>query len=506
MDEVRMARAVRRDDERSHGAITLCTGKSLCALCAVFAPLVIWTVLLTVPSLPLAVRDQLPSYARNLGSGLFLTAGVLRMATWRMAGDWAVARSALILLTLGTALPSASVLKLFVHDGSVVEQEAPVTRLLLVVPVLLLAIGSRHDRRTRRLTAATFAVFALAVPTVISAVADAPPEGQRHVLLWTGLETLVASGWATLALQTWLGRDEASGPSARNTSRAPALGMVVMAAGEVLKAWSVADAGAPHGLSAGFQLVAAGVAAVTAARGMWAAFHARSHDAEVASKALFETRGRLAEIERAQRERLHDARSAVLGVVGAARLLDGPQSSIDPATLRHMMTDELVRLHHLLEAEAEPMSAFSPAEALRAVVLAHRVNGMDIATSWEAGPAFGLPRATATVLDNLLNNAHKHAPRARVSIACRPAGADIEITVTDDGPGIPACEQVTVLMPGVRGRDARGAGTGLGLYSAARMMSAQGGSLRLESGRPGGTRVTLRLPAAVAVTPHALAG
>jgi signal transduction histidine kinase len=122
---------------------------------------------------------------------------------------------------------------------------------------------------------------------------------------------------------------------------------------------------------------------------------------------------------------------------------------------------------------------------------------------WRGVRALGYPRATATVLDNLLRNTHRHAPGARALVTARTVGSRVEIVVSDDGPGIPSDERDGVLRAGVRGSRARGAGSGFGLYSAARAMTAQGGSLRIGSAPSGGTRVVLRMPAASAR--HAMA-
>ncbi|MFM7735579.1 MAG: ATP-binding protein [Alphaproteobacteria bacterium] len=104
------------------------------------------------------------------------------------------------------------------------------------------------------------------------------------------------------------------------------------------------------------------------------------------------------------------------------------------------------------------------------------------------------------VFSNLLDNAIKHAPGGHVRVAATPvADRRVEITVADDGVGIPSADlpRLTERFYRVdksRGRD-RG-GTGLGLAIVKHIAQAHGGELAIES-RPGaGTTVRVVLPAA----------
>src|SRR6185437_11103539 len=70
------------------------------------------------------------------------------------------------------------------------------------------------------------------------------------------------------------------------------------------------------------------------------------------------------------------------------------------------------------------------------------------------------------VLVNLLTNAHEYCPRgARIEVKARHTGAEVEIDVIDDGPGIPA-EQLEHIFErftrGDAGETQRVGGTGLG--------------------------------------------
>jgi signal transduction histidine kinase len=97
------------------------------------------------------------------------------------------------------------------------------------------------------------------------------------------------------------------------------------------------------------------------------------------------------------------------------------------------------------------------------------------------------------LLGNLLENAAKWAG-SRVEIRVS-AGDTVRVSITDDGPGVPA-EQLGRL--GERGLrlDERKAGSGLGLAIARDVADAYGGVLELARADSGGLAVTARLPAA----------
>jgi anti-sigma regulatory factor (Ser/Thr protein kinase) len=203
----------------------------------------------------------------------------------------------------------------------------------------------------------------------------------------------------------------------------------------------------------------------------------------------------LAEAERDQAQRLHDARSAILGVAGAARLLAHPESSsgIDRQRLQDLVAAELHRLGAILDPGFRSSNRrFRPAEVLEPLILAHRLAGARIQTLITDAWALGRPEATATVVANLLSNVRAHAPGAQIWITVT-AEDSVQIRVEDDGPGIAEGERTLVLQPGVRGSAATAAGNGIGLSAAAQLMADQGGTLALRARNGGGTCVVLTL-------------
>ena len=106
----------------------------------------------------------------------------------------------------------------------------------------------------------------------------------------------------------------------------------------------------------------------------------------------------------------------------------------------------------------------------------------------------------AEVLANLLSNALRHtAPGGNVLLSASRAGEDaVELSVTDDGEGIPVEALPRVFERFYRSDSARSrdrGGSGIGLTIARAITEAHGGALRAESEGLGyGTRVVCTLP------------
>jgi signal transduction histidine kinase len=103
-------------------------------------------------------------------------------------------------------------------------------------------------------------------------------------------------------------------------------------------------------------------------------------------------------------------------------------------------------------------------------------------------------------LANLIDNALKYGQpdgegEPVVTVSAARAGADIELSVADHGPGIPEADRGRVLERFVRLDQSRSKpGFGLGLALAAGVARLHGGQLRLEDNAPG-LRVVIVLPA-----------
>jgi signal transduction histidine kinase len=122
----------------------------------------------------------------------------------------------------------------------------------------------------------------------------------------------------------------------------------------------------------------------------------------------------------------------------------------------------------------------------------------------DALPALrGDPDATRQVIDNLVENARKHAPGAAIAIdvesVAGPDGPALRIEVADQGDGIDAADVPHLFDPFFRGRRARDGqvpGSGLGLSVVKRLVEAQHGTVAVRSQPGAGSTFIVHLPVA----------
>jgi signal transduction histidine kinase len=117
----------------------------------------------------------------------------------------------------------------------------------------------------------------------------------------------------------------------------------------------------------------------------------------------------------------------------------------------------------------------------------------------------GDPDGLRRLLRNLIENALRYA-KSGVDVTARRDGDDVVLSVSDDGPGIPAKDRERafdrfVRLDAARSRDGQEAGgSGLGLPIVRATALAHGGSAGLEDASPG-LRAVIRLPAAIPRAP-----
>lgn len=98
-------------------------------------------------------------------------------------------------------------------------------------------------------------------------------------------------------------------------------------------------------------------------------------------------------------------------------------------------------------------------------------------------------------LSNIIGNASRYATSASVNLGIR--GKFLEITIDDNGPGIPADKRQDVFKAFYRldaSRNSQTGGVGLGLSIAKDTVIAHGGEISLDDSPLGGLRVRLRFP------------
>jgi len=99
------------------------------------------------------------------------------------------------------------------------------------------------------------------------------------------------------------------------------------------------------------------------------------------------------------------------------------------------------------------------------------------------------------VLVNLINNAADVTPDGgTIEVAVRAEGEQIEISITDQGPGIPPEVAPRLFTPFFTTK-AVGQGTGLGLATSRNIVEEHGGRIQFANlARPWGARFTVCLP------------
>jgi signal transduction histidine kinase len=169
------------------------------------------------------------------------------------------------------------------------------------------------------------------------------------------------------------------------------------------------------------------------------------------------------------------------------------------------LTEDLLVLARLDERGTRPLPTRRPVDfAVLLAEEAERSAGARVPVTASAasrcvvtGDMDGLRR----LLRNLIENSLRYA-KSGVDVTARRDGDDVVLTVSDDGPGIPAKDRERafgrfVRLDAARSRDEPEAGgSGLGLAIVRAIAMAHGGSARLEDAAPG-LRAVVSLPAAL---------
>jgi two-component system, OmpR family, sensor histidine kinase PrrB len=106
----------------------------------------------------------------------------------------------------------------------------------------------------------------------------------------------------------------------------------------------------------------------------------------------------------------------------------------------------------------------------------------------------GLPAGLRLVIDNAITNAVKHGGATEIRLNAISSAQGVELTIDDNGGGVPEEERAAVFERFARGSTAARTGSGLGLALVAQQAELHGGTAALEVSPMGGTRLMLRLP------------
>ncbi|MBL8616797.1 MAG: response regulator [Deltaproteobacteria bacterium] len=237
----------------------------------------------------------------------------------------------------------------------------------------------------------------------------------------------------------------------------------------------------------------------------------------------------LAEAERANAAKTawletlsHELRTPLNAVVGLSDLLeqaDLPTPQRRQVELMHTASRQLLGLVgdvldiHRIEAGQMPLAQepLDPAQLAAEVVatLQHRAEGRGLRLRLDTegeGAVIGDPQRLRQVLINLVGNAIKFTPQGEITVrvwlrpGSSPQHRQVELAVSDTGPGISPALQAQLFRPWAQGRGpsaSREAGSGLGLHISQQLVARMGGRIELESGAGSGSTftVSLELPA-----------
>jgi signal transduction histidine kinase len=140
------------------------------------------------------------------------------------------------------------------------------------------------------------------------------------------------------------------------------------------------------------------------------------------------------------------------------------------------------------EPEIEPVDLVPLSEEVAAGVA--EVFDARVRTETPERAAVAANAGVRSVVDNLIENAAEHndATHPEIGVEIGIQGETVELTVRDNGPGIPETERERLLNP-----DGEGA-TGLALVRT--LVEEYGGELRIAENEPRGAAVTVALPRA----------
>lgn len=174
--------------------------------------------------------------------------------------------------------------------------------------------------------------------------------------------------------------------------------------------------------------------------------------------------------------------------------------------LRAGMLDDLVKIGRMIDetleflrddSQSETASRIDLCSLLRTICSEFSDVGYTVRFEGPARMAYqGRPRALSRAITNIVENATKVGSEVIVQLSIAPSG-DIEIAVSDDGPGIPEELHDKVFEPFFKADDARSAepgSFGLGLSIAKDIIRRHGGRIDLRQREPKGLQVAVVLP------------
>lgn len=208
----------------------------------------------------------------------------------------------------------------------------------------------------------------------------------------------------------------------------------------------------------------------------------------------------------------HELRTPVTTMVGASATLlrpelapTGPALELTEALRRsadrmNRLVEDLLMASGLSRDVACARIPFDVAPLLRSCASRVGPGGREVVTEGlDSATAIGDPEKLPLVVDHLLDNADKFSPPgASIRMRIERHDADVVISVSDEGPGIPPPlrERVFDRFYQVDGSSTRAhGGAGLGLFLARSLTEGMGGHLRVADTPGGGATLVISLSA-----------
>jgi two-component system osmolarity sensor histidine kinase EnvZ len=169
------------------------------------------------------------------------------------------------------------------------------------------------------------------------------------------------------------------------------------------------------------------------------------------------------------------------------------------------LKSDIAEMEHMLDgyiAFAEGLGTETTEETnlgdlLEEIQIDAKRKGLDVSVHGATDLAFPLRRMSIKrCINNLVNNACTYGTHAVIT-AWRKPNNWVEITIDDDGHGIPEARREEAFRPFHRldvGRNLESSGSGLGLAIARDIVRSHGGDLKLQSSPLGGLRALISIP------------
>lgn len=224
--------------------------------------------------------------------------------------------------------------------------------------------------------------------------------------------------------------------------------------------------------------------------------------------------GRLAEMialqERFVADAAHQLRTPLAGIsLHVDRALGATDEHTRTEALQHVrrLNQRTARVSGQLLALTRAQAAPAAVETLELTALVPEWVAMRVPDAIRAGVDLGYQAPGAPLhapgyapmlqeaLDNLIDNALRYAGRAAtVTVGLAPHGAQVELFVEDDGPGVPDAAMARLGERFYRVAGTGEDGTGLGLAIAREAVEHVHGTLDYQAMRPHGLKVSILLP------------